>query len=91
MLLTPKKPPRSHTKPEINEQTIWQICVDYREVNKQTKKNGHPLPNVIDEIQRAAGHYIYCFIDLKDGFWHIRNAKQDREKTAFITPFGIFE
>jgi hypothetical protein len=91
LLLTPKKFPGTHTKPTIDEHTIWRICTDYRQLNKDTKKNGHPLPNAMDQIQRAAGHNFYCFIDLKDGFWRIKIAEKDREKTAFTTPFGLFE
>jgi hypothetical protein len=78
-------------KSVVNEQTIWRICTDYRELNRRIKKNSHPLPNVINQIQRAAGHGYYCFIDLKDGFWHIRIREKDREKIAFVTPFGIYE
>ncbi|KAI0992008.1 hypothetical protein K3495_g16178, partial [Podosphaera aphanis] len=33
----------------------------------------------------------YCFLDLENGFWHIRLAPEDREKAAFVTPFGLFE
>jgi hypothetical protein len=58
---------------------------------KKTKKNSHPLPNVMDQIQRAAGHGYYCFVDLKDGFWHIRIREKDCKKTAFVTFFGIYE
>jgi hypothetical protein len=45
----------------------------------------------MDQIQRTAGHNYYCFIDLKDGFWRIGIIEKDRKKTAFITPFGLFE
>jgi hypothetical protein len=48
LLLTPKKPPGIYVKPVVNKQTIWRICTDYRELNKRTKKNDHPLPNVMD-------------------------------------------
>jgi hypothetical protein len=91
MLLTSKKPSGSHIRPVINEKTIWRICTSYQKLNKKTIKNGHPLPNAIDQIQRAAGHNYYCFIDLKNGFWHIRIAEKNREKTAFTTPFGLYE
>lgn len=42
----------------------------------------------MDELQRAAGHRCYA---LKDDFWHIRMHETDREKTAFVTPFGLYE
>ena len=67
------------------------MCVDYRELNKITKKHAHPLPNAYDEIQRAAGHKFYAFLDLQNGFWHIRMHPSDREKTAFVTPSGVYE
>jgi hypothetical protein len=91
LLLTPKKHSGIHVKLTINWQTIWRICTDYRQLNKGIKKNVNLLPNVMDQIQRAAGHKFYCFLDLKDGFWRIKIAEKNREKNAFITPFGLFE
>ncbi|POS83058.1 hypothetical protein EPUL_004164 [Erysiphe pulchra] len=85
LVLIPKKA-NSQSK-----NTVWLVCVDYRELNKITKKQAHPLTNTYDEIQRAAGHKIYAFLDLENGFWHIRMHINDREKTAFVTPYGIFE
>ena len=32
-----------------------------------------------------------AFLDLENGFWHIRMNDTDREKTAFVTPFGTYE
>jgi hypothetical protein len=91
LLLTPKKHPGTHVKPTIDWQTIWRICTDYRQLNKEIKKNTNLLPNVMDQIQRAAGHIFYYFLNLKNGFWRIKIAKKDREKNAFITLFGLFE
>jgi len=73
------------------DQIVWRFCVDYRPLNLHTIKNAHPLPNVMDQIQRAAGHRFYCFLDLKDGFWQIKMNPKDRHKTAFSTPFGLYE
>lgn len=90
--LVPKKHPGQTTKPDKNDpQVIWRFCCDYRELNKRTKKHAHPLPNTMDQIQRAAGHSYYAFIDLKDGFWHVLIHENDREKSAFLTPNGLYE
>ncbi|KAI1001093.1 hypothetical protein K3495_g7107 [Podosphaera aphanis] len=70
---------------------VWRICIDYRQLNKVTKKHAHPLPYAYDEIQRAAGHKHYAFLDLENGFWQIRMNEADREKSAFVTPFGVYE
>ncbi|KAI0999093.1 hypothetical protein K3495_g9100 [Podosphaera aphanis] len=69
----------------------WRICVDYRQLNKVIKKNAHTLPYAYDEIQCAAGHKYYAFLDLKNGFWQIRMNEADREKSAFVTPSGVYE
>lgn len=49
------------------------------------------MPNTNDEIQRVAGHKYYAFLDLENGFWHIKMNEKDCEKTTFVTPFGIYE
>lgn len=41
----------------------------------------------MDQIQRAAGHCQYAFIDLKD----IQIHPEDCEKTAFLTSEGPYE
>ncbi|KAI0991707.1 hypothetical protein K3495_g16480, partial [Podosphaera aphanis] len=90
--LVPKKFPGQTTKPDKHDpNVVWRFCCDYRDLNKLTKKHAHPLPNTMDQIQRAAGHLFYGFIDLKDGFWHILIDEKDREKTAFLTSEGLFE
>jgi len=70
---------------------IYRFCVDYRMLNKITKKHAFPLPNVEDEIQRAGGHQWYSLFDLENGFWHVLMDEKSIEKTAFSTPFGQFE
>lgn len=95
-LLTPKKNPDGSPKTKFNkekghDEIVWRFCCDFRPVNSKTKKHAHPLPNADAEIERAAGHKYYCFLDLLNGFWHIRMHPRDREKAAFVTPFGIFE
>ena len=56
---------------------VYRVGVDYRPLNKVTKKNPQPLPNAFYEIQRAAGYEWYAFLDFKDGFWHIKIADKD--------------
>ncbi|KAI0996162.1 hypothetical protein K3495_g12018 [Podosphaera aphanis] len=80
---------RKSKKP--TEKPVWRFCVDYRPLNKVTVKNAHPLPNAFYEIQKAAGHKWYTSLDFKDGFWHINIAPQDIHKTAFTTPWGLYE
>jgi hypothetical protein len=88
-LLVPKKP-KAKAIAARDEAVIWRFCIDYRALNADTVKHAHPLPNVTDQIQKAAGHRFYAFLDLLNGFWQIEMAPEDRAKTAFSTPFGLF-
>ncbi|KAI0998002.1 hypothetical protein K3495_g10187 [Podosphaera aphanis] len=57
----------------------------------QFQPYAHLLPNTQDETQRAAGQNVYAFLDLENGFWQTPLHKDSCVKTAFVTPFGIFE
>ncbi|KAL2888924.1 gag-pol polyprotein [Ceratocystis lukuohia] len=67
------------------------ICIDYRALNSVTIKDSHPLPNMDDALNKAAQHKIFCVIDLKEEFYQIAMSEEDMEKTAFLTPFGLYE
>lgn len=67
------------------------FCVDYRRLNKVTKKDVYPLPRVDDTLDRLRCARYFSSIDLKSGYWQIEVDERDREKTAFITPDGLYE
>ena len=65
------------------------LCIDYRELNKQTVKDAYPLP-LPDEVQdRLAGSKIFTKLDLHSGYWQLPVNPQDREKTAFCPGPGM--
>ena len=65
------------------------LCVDYREVNKRTRKDAYPLP-LINEVQdRLAGATIFSKLDLQCGYWQIPVDPKDQEKTAFSPGPGM--
>ena len=69
------------------------ICVDYRELNKQTTKDAYPLP-LPDEVQnRLAGATVFTTLDLQCGYWQVPINPEDREKTAFCPgpDMGLFQ
>ena len=56
------------------------ICIDYRELNKQTTKDAYPLP-LPDEVQdRLAGSTIFSTLDLQSGYWQVPVRQEDQEK-----------
>ncbi|UYV63051.1 hypothetical protein LAZ67_2002979 [Cordylochernes scorpioides] len=69
----------------------WRFCVDYRRLNKITKKDVYPLPRVDDALDNLSVARYYSSMDLRTGYWQIEVDEHDREKTAFITPDGLYE
>ncbi|UYV84069.1 hypothetical protein LAZ67_X001057 [Cordylochernes scorpioides] len=69
----------------------WRFCVDYRKLNKVTKKDVYPLPRNDDVLDSLTGAKFFSSMDLRTGYWQIEIDEEDREKTAFITPDGLYE
>ena len=42
--------------------TGWRICIDYRKLNKATRKDHFPLPFLNQMLDRLAGHEYYYFL-----------------------------
>jgi hypothetical protein len=70
--------------------TGWRVCIDYRRLNKVTRKDHFPLPFIDQMLERLAGHSYYCFLDGYSGYNQIAIAPEDQNKTTFTCPFGTF-
>ena len=70
--------------------TGWHMCIDYRKLNKSTRKDHFPLPFIDQILERLASHRHYCFLDGYSGFFQIPIHPDDQEKTTFTCPFGTF-
>jgi len=67
------------------------LCVDYRGLNKITKKVQFPLPNIDTLLDSFAGSTVFTALDLAQGYHQLRVKEDDIHKTAFKTQFGLFE
>lgn len=67
------------------------FCVDYRKLNKITKKDVYPLPRIDETLERMKGMNYYSSIDLASGYWQVEMDEESKEKTAFICNVGLFE
>ena len=67
------------------------FCIDYRQVNKLTRKDAYPLPRIDDCLERLYGAKYFCTLDLASGYWQIKMADEDKEKTAFTCHKGLYE
>ena len=64
----------------------WRICVDYRELNKATKKDHFPLPLIDQVLDGLAGKKLFSFLDGFSGYNQIQISPKDQDKTTFTCP-----
>lgn len=69
----------------------WRFCVDYRRLNALTHKDSYPLPRIEESLTGLKAAKWYSTLDLASGYWQVEMDPADREKTAFTTPFGLYE
>nr|GFA52505.1 retrotransposon protein, putative, Ty3-gypsy subclass [Tanacetum cinerariifolium] len=69
----------------------FRMCIDYRELNKLTVKNCHPLPRIDDLFDELQSLSIYSKIDLRSGYHQLRVRDEDIPKTAFRTSSPIID
>uniref|UniRef100_A0A2N9FJP4 RNase H type-1 domain-containing protein n=1 Tax=Fagus sylvatica TaxID=28930 RepID=A0A2N9FJP4_FAGSY len=68
----------------------WRVCVDFTNLNQACPKDPFPLPKIDQLVDATAGHDRMSFLDAFQGYHQIALSIEDREKTAFITPLGIY-
>nr|VZI32539.1 unnamed protein product [Spirometra erinaceieuropaei] len=67
------------------------LCVDYRRLNAVTVRDAFPLPRMDDLVASMAGKKFFSNLDLSSSYWQIEVHPEDRAKTAFSLPSGLFE
>src|SRR3979490_228859 len=70
---------------------LLQLCIDFRALNKVTKKDRYPFPLISDLLDIPRKARIYSKIDLQHAYHLIRIAKGEEWKTAFKTHYGSYE
>ena len=66
------------------------LCVDFRNLNRNSKKDNYPLSKMEHILQRVTGASRMSIIDGFSGYNQISVLPEDREKTTFTTPWGTF-
>ena len=66
-------------------------CIDYRKLNAVTKKDVYPLPLIEECIDTLSGNEWYSKLDANSAYYQIKVKDSDKDKTAFITKYGLFQ
>ena len=67
----------------------YRCCIDYRQLNSVTK-DVYPLPRINDCLDAMATATLFSTFDLRSSYHQVQVAPQDRDKTTFICPRGMY-
>eukprot|EP00253_Pinus_taeda_P003722 PITA_03722 len=67
------------------------LCIDYRQLNKVTRKNSYHFPMIDDLFDQLKGETMFSKIDLRLGYHQVRIKEEDIFKTSFRTKYGHYE
>jgi len=51
----------------------------------------YPLPNIDEILDSLQGSKYFSALDEISGYWQVKISEESKEKTAFVTPFGLYE
>ena len=67
------------------------LCVDFRGLNKITKKDRYPLSRISDLLDAPSHAKVYTKIDLRHAYHLVHIANGDEWKTSFWMHYGSYE
>lgn len=78
-----------HVVPKKNGEI--RACGDYRKLNSITTPDLYPIPRLHDFTYLLANKNFFSCLDINRAYHNIPVVNEDIEKTAIITPFGLYE
>ena len=90
-VIQPSSSPWASPVVMVRKDGSHRFCVDYRLLNAVTKPDLYPLPRIDDLLDQLGKSHYFSTLDLASGYWQIQVHPNSIEKTAFITPQGLFE
>ena len=67
------------------------LCVDYRELNKKTHPDRHPIPRIQETLDNLGGNTWFSVLDQGKAYHQGFLTPESQPLTAFITPWGLYE
>ena len=86
-----RSPWSSQVVPVIKPNGSVHLCIDYRKLNKVTKADRFPMPNISDMVYNLHGTKFFSSIDLTQGFYQVPLHPECTEYTAFSTSRNHYE
>ena len=65
-------------------------CIDTHKLNGVTVKDCYPLPLHQDCIDALDGCRYFTILDMASSYYQLEVALKDRDKTSFVTKYGLF-
>src|SRR6266536_125421 len=80
------------SKPHDSAQGEWEMEALHRftDLNKVCPKDPFPLLQIDQIVDSTSGCDLLSFLDAYSGYYHIFVSNEYEEKTAFITPCGMY-
>ncbi|GFX80609.1 retrovirus-related Pol polyprotein from transposon 297 [Trichonephila clavipes] len=66
-------------------------CIDYRRLNKVTRTQFFPLPNIEELLEKVSAAKYISILDLTRGYWQIPLSPRAQRYALFVTTFGTFK
>ena len=67
------------------------LCIDYRELNKKTVRDRHPIPRLQETLDSLGGKSWFSSLDQGKAYHQGFISEDSQHLTAFITPWGLYE
>ena len=67
------------------------VCCDFRALNKKTVTDRHPIPRIQTSLENLGGCKWFTILDLTRAYHQGYIHPDSRDKTAFITPWGLYQ
>ena len=89
-----RKSQSSYSSPVVcvrKKDRTLRLCIDYRQLNRKTIPDRHPLPRIQQTVENLGGNTWFTLLDMNKAYHQGYIEKDSRHKTAFITPWGLYE